>query len=260
MARRPMPPTAPNLETIRIVLVEPSTLAGIGLREVIDGQPDMEVVAEVRSPDDAMAVVEDNAPDIVVMDVELAEPFASATARRLTHDALHSPVVIVGGQDDDASVMGALEVGASGRVAAVAQPAELIAVIRRVADGQDALRDDVVARPDLVDQIVETFREGFRRQDEPAEIPVTPRELDILRHVAAGLKNRQIAERLDVNEQTVKNHLSSVMHKLGVPNRTHAVMFAVRQGWLALDDVVVEAGVDRSTTELPSTAAASGKR
>ena len=153
-----------------------------------------------------------------------------------------------------------VEVGASGRVAAVPQPTELIAVIRRVANGQDALRDDVVARPDLVDQILETFREGFRRQDEPAEIPVTPRELDILRHVAAGLKNRQIAERLDVTEQTVKNHLSSVMHKLGVPNRTHAVMFAVRQGWLALDDVAVQAGGRSSATELPSTAAATGKR
>jgi len=233
MARR----QTPNLETIRIVLVEPSAVTGVGIRDVIAGQPDMELVAEVRSPDEALAVVEDRAPDIVVMDVELAEPIAGAAARRLTHEVPGSPVVIVGGRDDDASILGALEVGATGHVPAVAKPDQLVAVIRRVADGEDALHTEVLGRPDLVDRIVETFREGFRRADQVAQIPLTPRELDVLRHVAAGMKNRAIAEELGLNEQTVKNHLSSVMHKLGVPNRTHAVTFAVRQGWLTLDNV-----------------------
>jgi DNA-binding NarL/FixJ family response regulator len=196
----------------------------------------MEVVAEVRTADDALPAVEANAPHVVLMDVELQEPKASAATRRLTHDS-SSSVVIVGGDDDDASIMGAMEVGATGHVAAVAQPAELVAVIRRVADGEDALRDEVVARPDLVEKVVEAFREGFRRQDSPSDIPLTPRELEVLRQVAAGLKNRQIADRLVLTEQTVKNHLSRIMHKIGVPNRTHAVTFAVRQGWLTLEEV-----------------------
>jgi DNA-binding NarL/FixJ family response regulator len=203
-------------------------------------------VAEVRSAGDALAVVEERAPDIVVMDVELEEPMASAATRQLTHDAPGSAVVIVGGEDDDASIIGAIEVGATGHVAALAQPAELVAVIRRVADGEDALRDEVAGRPDLVDKIVETFREGFRRQDEPAAIPLTGRELEVLRYVADGRKNREIADLLDLNEQTVKNHLSRILHKLGVPNRTHAVMFAVRQGWLSLDKVSAAARADAS--------------
>jgi DNA-binding NarL/FixJ family response regulator len=243
MTPRSTPASGSNVDTIRIVIVEPSPLAGVGLREVIDGEPDMEVVGEVRSAGDALAVVEERAPDIVVMDVELQEPRASAATRRLTHDSPGSPVVIVGGQDDDASIMGAIEVGATGHVAGIAQPGELVAVIRRVADGEDALREEVVGRPDLVDRIVDTFREGFRRQDEPPEIPLTARELDILRYVAHGFKNREIADLLALNEQTVKNHLSSVMHKLGVPNRTHAVTFAVRQGWLNLDEVVADQAV-----------------
>ena len=236
MARRPAPPPEPNPETIRVVLVGPQALVGAGLREVIDGEPDMEVVAEVRTAGDALVVVEESAPHIVLMDVELQEPAASAATRRLSQES-GSAVVIVGGEDDDASIMGAMEVGATGHVPAVAQPAELVAVIRRVADGEDALRDEVVARPDLVDKVVEAFREGFRHQDGAADIPLTPRELEVLRKVAAGLKNRQIADELVLTEQTVKNHLSSVMHKLGVPNRTHAVTFAVRQGWLTLEDV-----------------------
>jgi len=236
MARRQTPQAAPNLETIRVVLVEPRALVGAGMREVIDGEPDMEVVAEVRTAGAAFAAVEQNAPDIVVMDVELGEPIASAATRRLTQDS-GSAVVIVGGEDDDASIMGAIEVGATGHVSAVAQPSELVAVIRRVADGEDALRDEVVARPDLVDKVVEAFREGFRHQDAAANIPLTARELEVLRQVAGGMKNRQIAEQLVLTEQTVKNHLSRIMHKLGVPNRTHAVTFAVRQGWLTLEEV-----------------------
>jgi DNA-binding NarL/FixJ family response regulator len=219
-----------------VVLVEPTALVGAGMRQAIDGEPDMEVVAEVRSAGDALAAVEERGPHIVVMDIELQEPATSAATRRLTHDS-GSAVVIVGGDDDDASIMDAMEVGATGHIPAIAQPSELVAVIRRVADGEDPLRDEVVGRPDLVDKVVEAFREGFRHEDSPAAIPLTPRELEILRQVAGGLKNRQIADQLALTEQTVKNHLSRIMHKLGVPNRTHAVTFAVRQGWLTLEEV-----------------------
>jgi DNA-binding NarL/FixJ family response regulator len=175
------------------------------------------------------------------MDVELQEPSASAATRRLTQDS-GSAVVIVGGADDDASIMGAMEVGATGHIPAIARPAELVAVIRRVADGEDPLREEVVARPHLVDKVVEAFREGFRHQDSAADIPLTPRELEVLRQVATGMKNRQIADQLVLTEQTVKNHLSRIMHKLGVPNRTHAVTFAVRQGWLTLEEVAGDVG------------------
>jgi DNA-binding NarL/FixJ family response regulator len=229
-------PTDPHLETIRIVLVESRALVGLGIRGLLDREPDMEVVAEVRSADEALAVVEDRAPDVLVLDLELHEPSANAATRRLTHEAPTSGIVVVGREDDDASILDAIEIGASGHVSSIAEPAELVAVIRRVADGQDPLKDEVIGRPDLIDRIMDGFRESFRRADEPPSIPLTPRELDILRLVAAGLRNREVGELLEVSEQTVKNHLSSILHKLGVPNRTHAVTFAVRQGWLTLDD------------------------
>lgn len=240
MARRQTPPPEPTPETIRVVLVEPTAFVGVGMREVIDREPDMSVVGEVRSAGDALRAVEESAPDVVLMDVELREPGASAAARRVTQDS-GSSVVIVGGHDDDASIMGAMEVGATGHIAAHAEPAELVAVIRRVADGEDQLRDEVVARADLVDKVVEAFREGFRQTDSASDIPLTQRELEVLRQVATGRRNREIAEQLALTEQTVKNHLSRIMHKLGVPNRTHAVTFAVRQGWLTLEEVAADA-------------------
>ena len=254
MDHRRTPPAA-RLETIRILLVEPRALVGLGIRGAIDNEPDMEVVAEVRSAEEALAAIEGGAPDVFVVDVELLQPAASEAARQLTQASPGSGIVVLGREDDDASILEAIEIGATGHVAASAEPAELIAVIRRVAEGEDPLRDVVIARPDLVDRIMEGFRDSFRRADEPPSIPLTPRELAILRHVAGGLRNREIGELLDVSEQTIKNLLSSILHKLGVPNRTHAVTYAVRQGWLTLDAADVD-DVPAPTDETASPASA----
>jgi DNA-binding NarL/FixJ family response regulator len=255
--RRPAS-TAPKREMIRIVLVESSALVGLGIRDVLDGEPDMEVVAEVRSADDALAVAEDRAPDVFLLDVELQEPSTSAATRQLVQESPGSEIVVVGGQDDDASILEAIDIGAKGHVASVVKPAELVAVIRKVAEGEDPLKDEVIGRPDLIDRIMDGFRESFRRADESPTNPLTPRELDVLGHVARGMRNRQVAEALDIGEQTVKNHLQSVMHKLGVSNRVRAVTTAIREGWLTLDedgaDAAAEAhGEERSLATTEST-------
>ena len=240
MAPRRPRSKAQDPETIRIVVVEPTALMGLGIREALDGEPDMEVVAEVRSPDAALAVAEDRAPDVFILDVELQEPATSAATHRLAQEAPQSGIVVVGGEDDDASILEAVEIGAMGHVSAVAGPGELVAVIRKIADGEDPLRDELIARPDLIDKMMEGFRESFRRADEPRSNPLSERELDVLRHVAGGNRNRQVGVLLGISEQTVKNHLSSLMHKLGVPNRLRAVTVAVREGWLVLDGVTPE--------------------
>jgi DNA-binding NarL/FixJ family response regulator len=254
MARHRPPPSAPSHEPIRIVLVEERALVGVGIRGVLDDEPDMEIVAEVRSADDALAITEGHPPDVFVLDIELQEPLTSAATHRLAQEAPSSGMVVVGREDDDASIMDAIEIGAMGHVSAAANPAELVAVIRRVADGEDPLKDEVSGRPDLVDRIMDGFRESFRRADELAASPLTPRELDILRHVAAGQRNRAVADQLSLSEQTVKNHLTSILHKLGVPNRTRAVTLAVREGWFALDEVAASlGGAAEEEPETPST-------
>jgi DNA-binding NarL/FixJ family response regulator len=254
MATRRSGSTAQTRETIRIVLVEPTALVGLGIRGAVDREPDMEVVAEVRSADDALAVAEERAPHVFILDVELQEPSTSAATHRLAQEAPTSGIVVVGREDDDVSILEAVEIGAMGHVSAVADPGELVAVIRKVAEGADPLRDELIARPDLIDKVMESFREGFRRA-EPRPNPLSPRELEVLRLVAAGNRNRQVGELLDINEQTVKNHLSSVMHKFGVPNRLRAVTFAVRQGWLDLDE---KAADDTSVTTHPTDDTADG--
>ena len=148
--------------------------------------------------------------------------------------------MVLGSGDDDASLVGALELGAAAHVGELAGPDELVDVIRRVADGDDPLRDELRDRPDLLERMLDTIRVSMQA-DLPPTNPLSARELDILRLVAAGRRNREIADELGISSQTVKNNLTAVLHKLGVPNRTRAVTYAARQGWLHLEEPTVEA-------------------
>jgi DNA-binding NarL/FixJ family response regulator len=225
------PPDAP----IRIVVVEHRAILAVGVREILDREPDIDVVAYVRTPGEAMSAIDEADPDVVLVDVEFRQPEATEATRRLHQGAPESILVVIGG-DDDASIIGAIEIGATAHVASTAEPAELVSTIRRVADGEDPLKHELIDRPDLVDRIVDGIRESIDAEHPPTH-PLSPRELEVLTHVAAGLRNRDIGNTLGVSETTVRNHVSSILHKLGVPNRTRAVTYAARQGWLVLEDM-----------------------
>lgn len=237
MARRKRAPEIPS-EPIRLVMVEPRNLLGAGVREILDREADIEVVAQVETADEALPLVDATAPDVVLVSAplvgtpmaEMALSEVEATLR-LRHESPDAAFVVLGGEDDDASIAGAIEIRAMGHIAEVAQPAELVEIIRRVAHGEDLLKDELDSRPDLVDRMLEGFRSAAHT-DEPAPCPLSPRELEILGFVAEGLTNHQVADVLELSDQTVKNHLAATMHKLGAPNRTRAVMSAIRHEWL----------------------------
>jgi DNA-binding NarL/FixJ family response regulator len=238
LVRSRRPPSSSADPPIRLVVVEPSVILGVGVREILDHEPDIEVVAHVRTIGEGISVIAAADPDVVLVDVELAEAQETEATRRLHQGAPESGLIVMGG-DDAASIVGAVGVGATAHVASTAEPAQLVATIRRVADGEDPLKDELIDRPDLIERIIDGIRESIEAEY-PSTHPLTPREFEVLAHAAAGSRNREIADTLGVTEQTVKNHLSSILHKLGVPNRTQAVMYAARQGWLALDDTPSE--------------------
>jgi DNA-binding NarL/FixJ family response regulator len=215
-------------------VVEPRAILSVGVREILDQAQGIEVVGYADTPAEAMTILDTEDPDVVLVDVGLPESAGNEETRRLHQGAPNAALVVIG-PDDDASIIGAAEVGAVARVGDMADAAELVATIRRAADGEDPLKDELLGRRDLVERIVDGMREAILVDALPSAL--TPRELDILRLVAAGSPNREISEALGLSEQTVKNHLSTIFHKLGVPNRTHAVMYASRQGWLDFEDV-----------------------
>jgi DNA-binding NarL/FixJ family response regulator len=222
----------PAQDPIRLLMVEPRPLVGAGVRQILDQESDIEVIAQVGSPDEAIRTGDTAAPDVILVNAAPAESTESEATLRLRRDMPDAAFVVLGGDDDDASIFEAIDIGAMGHVAEVAATTELVATIRRVAHGEDVLRDELNGRPDLVEQVLDHFRNTVFADPGPPN-PMTAREIEVLGLVAQGLRNREIADTLEVNEQTIKNHLRAVMHKLGAPNRTRAVLSAIRNEWLA---------------------------
>jgi DNA-binding NarL/FixJ family response regulator len=225
------------LGPIRLVMVEPRPLVATGVRRILDQEWDIDVVGQASSPEEAQSVVIATAPDVILIDGSVDEAAGNVATRRLRRATPDAAYVVLGGQDDDASILEAVEIGAMAHISEVAQPAELVDIIRQVAYGGDPLQEELRDRPDLVGRALGDLRDTPTIADlQPS--PLTARESEVLHLVALGLKNREIADRLQVAEQTVKNQLRAVTRKLEAPNRTVAVMTAIRNGWLVAPEEI----------------------
>jgi DNA-binding NarL/FixJ family response regulator len=215
---------------ISILLVDDQPLLRLGFRLVLEAQPDMTVVGEAGEGAEAVAQVASLAPDVVLMDVRMPGMDGIEATELISRDHAGSRVLILTTFDLDEYAFAALHAGAAGFLLKNAQPAELIAGIRTVADG-----DGVVA-PRLTRRLIETFTQqhharlgtaGDSRLDR-----LTDREREVLIEMAKGHSNAEIADSLGLSEATVKTHVSRILPKLGLRDRVQAVVLAYQTGLL----------------------------
>jgi DNA-binding NarL/FixJ family response regulator len=210
--------------SIRVLLVDDHALARTGFRMVLDAEPDIEVVGEAANGDQAIHSAGRLHPDVVLMDVRMPQVDGIAATREIASDS--TKVLMLTTFDLDDYVYDSLAAGASGFLLKDAGPEQLTEAIRVVAAGDALLAPSVTRR--LIDDVVGA---GRRRPARPPELDeLTPRELEVLRLVAAGLSNAEIAERLVVEETTVKTHVSRLLAKLGLRDRVQAVILAYEIG------------------------------
>jgi len=214
-------------DPLRVLVCDDQALVRTGLATIIDAQPDLEVVGECADGRTAVDLVRRLSPDVVVMDVRMPVLDGIGATRLIAGAGVPQPakVLVVTTFNLDKYVYDALRAGASGFLLKDAPPAQLLDGIRTVASGSALLAPEVTRR--LVGRYAERIRP---RDDEPGDVPLTPRELEVLRLVAEGLTNAQIAAALVISPETVKTYVSRIFTKLDLRDRVQAVVYAFRHG------------------------------
>jgi DNA-binding NarL/FixJ family response regulator len=203
---------------IRVFAVDDDPLWREGIAALVNSQPDMTLVAQVSSGREAIQEFRKHRPDVTLMDLRLPDMSGIDTMIAIRTDFPEARVVLLTTFDGDVEIHRALQAGARGYLLKSMPPRELVEAIRQVHAGKKRIPPEVAAN------IAEHM----------SEEALTPREIDVLRHIAGGNRNRDIAERLFISEETVKVHVKHVMEKLGASDRTQAVAIAVRRGIIQL--------------------------
>jgi len=211
---------------IRVALADDQALVRAGFRMIVGSQPDMQVEGEAGDGQEAIELVQRERPDVILMDIRMPRVDGIAATRSITTAGSPTRVVILTTYELDEYVFDALAAGASAFLLKAASPEELIRAVRVVASG------DALLAPSVTRRLIEEFA----RRPEPAERKakqlnvLTDRERDVLREIARGLTNAEIAARLHVAETTVKTHVAHVLDKLELRDRVQAVILAYEAG------------------------------
>jgi NarL family two-component system response regulator LiaR len=214
-------------DTIQILLVDDHALVRKGVRFFLETQVDIQIVGEVGSGEEALALVEEHAPDIVLMDLMMPGMGGIEATRRIKTISPHTLILVLTSSQEREHILPAITAGAAAYVLKDVSPAELAATIRRVAAGE------VVIEPRVAAHLVVSLQRAERSTTRPPSADLTNREIEVLHHIAEGRSNAEIAERLFLSDKTVKTHVSNILSKLQLADRTQAAIFAWKQGLMA---------------------------
>jgi two-component system response regulator NreC len=209
--------------SIRILVADDHRLIRRGLRDLVEEEPNMEIVGEASDTDETIRLARELRPDIVLLDISMPSIGGIETTRRLRAMAAELRVLILTVHEDESLLREALHAGAMGYIVKRAADSELIDALRAVARGHHYVH------PSVTRALLEGLAAQRTADPEPVE-PLTPRELDVLRLLAQGYTNRQIATQLSISVRTVEGHRANLMSKLGLESRLDLVNYARRQG------------------------------
>jgi DNA-binding NarL/FixJ family response regulator len=222
--------------TIRVAIADDHAVVRQGLRTFLELQDDMEVVGEAEDGDEAVALVEETQPDVVLLDLVMPRVDGIEATRRIRERSPTTRILVLTSFADDHTVLPAVRAGAAGYLLKDVQPPELARAIRTVHAGEALLAPSVATM--LVEQLAAEDGQGAAgagaAREERAHL--TPRELEVLAELARGRANKAIAFELGVSERTVKTHVSNILGKLGFTDRTQAAVYAVEHGLVGRKD------------------------
>ena len=228
------------VERTTVFIVDRQALFRDGVAHGLSIYPDIEVVGGCASSDDALGLIEAFSPNVVLLSVDDQFQRGLDLGRQITTRCPGAAVVALTSNAHDDQLFQAIKSGAVAYVGKDVSAEELAGAIRRVAQGERLIGESVLSRPRVAEQALRQFQDIslMGKIMETVATPLSPRETEILKYIAEGKPKKQTPHILRISEQTIKNHISSILQKLDANDRTHAVVLAIRQGWISLGESV----------------------
>ena len=220
------------MQKITVLLADDHILVREGTRQLLEREEDLQVVAEAGDGEEAVRLVAQTKPDVALVDIAMPKLNGIEATRQIKEISPHTAVLILTAYDDDQYVFALLEAGAAGYLLKNVRGRDLVEAIRAVNAGESALHP-VIAR-----KVIDRFSRAPEGAPESSATALpTERELEVLGLAAKGLSNREIADHLCLSSRTIQAHLGTIFAKMDVGSRTEAVVQALRNGWLTLEDI-----------------------
>jgi DNA-binding NarL/FixJ family response regulator len=224
----------PNVadERIRLLIADDHELFRRGLRMVLEDEDDIEVIDEAGDGEQAVEMAREHAPDVVVMDVRMPGLTGIQAARRIKEEEPGTKILVLTISDEEDDLYEAIKAGANGYLLKEISIDEIAHAVRSVHSGQSLIS------PSMASKLLDEFATMIKKEEQKEEVPaprLTPREMEVLEHVAQGMNNREIAKALFISENTVKNHVRNILEKLHLHSRMEAVVYAVREKLLEIN-------------------------
>lgn len=220
-----------------MLVVDDHPLFRQGVRGALNGEADIEVVGEAADGEEALALARELAPDVVLSDVNIPGPDGVEITRTLKSALPRTSVILMTAYDDEEQLFDAIKVGAAAYFLKDLGPQQLMDGIRRVSQGEYLINESVLSKPMVATRVLKQFKDlsSTDREVEPLFVPLSHREIEVLEWIAQGKSNKEIGRILGISDQTVKNHITSILRKLAVNDRTQAVVYAIRHGWVKME-------------------------
>jgi DNA-binding NarL/FixJ family response regulator len=221
---------------INVAIVDDHFFFRQGVRDVLNAERDVTVVAESGDGEEAIELISRIRPDVVLMDVNLPTLNGLRVTQQIKAVCPTTNVIILTAYDDEEQVYRAIRIGASAYFPKDVAPSQLLETVRLVAQGYTVISDQRMTSEEAEQWLLEQYRRYGISPEDSTFSPLTSREMEILEQIIGGLSNKEIAVQLGISQQTVKNHVTSILSKLNRSDRTQAAIYALRHGWVRLPE------------------------
>jgi DNA-binding NarL/FixJ family response regulator len=230
------------IKEITLLVADDHPLFRQGVVDALSLEKDFSVIAQASNGDEAIDHIRSFKPMVAVLDVNMPGKNGQQVTHQVASDQLPTRVVLLTGYDDIEQAIHAVLAGAAGYCAKDIEPDVLARTIRAVVEGKYAIAGNIFSRRELdiwIDEQMEGARRSYSEPGSPFH-PLSDREMEVLSCVVRGMSNKEIANLLGISHQTVKNHVTSILRKFSVEDRTQAVVYALQRGWVKLQDTAIK--------------------